>query len=320
MFAFAVQLSNLGKKIARFMQSKTKALILLGALLVVFSCEYYLSSQIEIFIEDPLKKKTSLFMSRREAVQLERFFRELIIFNPFAYTMAESKPLSFASYKKPFSSPSSLFPSNMKLVKGLQVWKKFENHFVGSRMALWEEEDPSWIVANHVLIVLAARSRCNEIAHTADFEEILKINDLFDHIGKAPLFENTLQKNDVLIGVLLGFGMDNARLFNEQAEKLSQIDRNHQMELPKLPGIWGSETMEYSARKQYLKSLTLQNFNIKDMILPGFVGDPNSKESKILTHEYTTTRKKIIEFYEGKKFLDASLSLYMYGQSMLGEI
>jgi hypothetical protein len=293
-----------------------KALIVLGVLFALVICEYNLSSQIEVSIQGPFQKKTSLFMSRREAVCLERFFRELIICNPFAYTMAESKPLSFASYKKPFTSLSSLFPSNMRIIKGWRVWKKFEPHFVHSKMLFWEEENFTWIIKNHVLIVLADRNRCNEIAHTADFEKILKTNDLFHDIEKVPLFENTLQKNDILIGALLGFGINNARLFSEQAKNLSQLDKKQQLECPKLPGIWGNELMERAARKKYFKSLTFQKFNMDDMVLPGFVGDPDSQESKTLMSEYVTTRRKILEFYEGKHFLEASLSLYMYGRAL----
>ena len=69
-------------------------------------------------------------------------------------------------------------------------------------------------------------------------------------------------------------------------------------------------TSHRQGRHLYWKSLAFQQFEIIDLCLPGFVADTTSEETKLLKTKYRFTRKAIIQSYEGKNFLEATLSLF----------
>jgi hypothetical protein len=49
------------------------------------------------------------------------------------------------------------------------------------------------------------------------------------------------------------------------------------------------------------------------MLLPPFVGNKDSTETIALKQKYLTARQKIINYYQGKPFLEATLSLLVNG-------
>jgi len=115
--------------------------------------------------------------------------------------------------------------------------------------------------------------------------------------GKS-FFNDVLKKHDGLIGTLFGFGRNNAWLF----EKRKQDKSVH------LSHIWEEKICEaqYNAPKGiYLKDLSL----VVDY--PTFAVDPNSYETEQLRKTFLKVREQIIDYYQGKDFLEATLSLLL---------
>ncbi len=285
------------------------ALFLLSALVLVL-CEWYWQSSTDILIENPSRAASSIQMSRKEAKQLECLFRELIISDLFAYTLAGCKPMSFACYREPGLSLFTFFPHNLKVHRGWQVWEKYRTYLENDRLRFWREKSP-W-VEDVFCLIIANMDQCDEmmIKHAADFQNIMEqkavnASDLFQEIHKTPFLQNTINKHDVLLGILLGFGRENAWLYHEKFNN---------------PGFTKHSTAMGPVIDQNRSNyFAMQRSNISDMLLPVFIGDPNSEESKLLEAKYKDASKKIIKFYEDRDFLSATLSLYKYGNAILCE-
>jgi hypothetical protein len=110
-----------------------------------------------------------------------------------------------------------------------------------------------------------------------------------------------------LIGIILGFGRNNAAYFQERQSMYPTVNM----------AIWDDEIIMPILRKQANKFFSFSQYDIEDMLLPMFVGYPDSEESQALKKEYWDVRNKLINYYHGKDFLEATLNLYMHGQSIL---
>ena len=55
--------------------------------------------------------------------------------------------------------------------------------------------------------------------------------------------------------------------------------------------------------------ITLTDYYLSLYSCPSFAGDPNSEESLALKTEYLLTKQKVMDYYKGKDFLEATLSL-----------
>lgn len=184
-----------------------------------------------------------------------------------------------------FSSWSS---SQYRMKLGWQTWEKYSRFFNNDRIQLWTEPNP-W-VENDTLIVIADKNQCAQT-----LKELSQTTDLFHEV---PVFKNGLQNHELLIGILLGFGKNNASLYRDHSN---------------LQQIWGSEYRQ-EAKKLYFKSVPYRIMTPSDILLPGFVGDPETDESKQLKSNYISAKNDLVRFYEGKNFLEATLSLLKYGQ------
>jgi hypothetical protein len=198
------------------------------------------------------------------------------------------------------------------MIRGWRVWEKHRHCFDSGRLRFWREKSP-WVNGVFCLII-ADTNRCDEIImqHAADFQNVVGqgiIHDkaLFQEIDKTPFLQNTLQKHDALIGILLGFGRENAWLYHE---------KNKNPQFVKISLSWGP-VMEQKRSNWFWKYCGLQTPEVSDMLLPVFVGDPDSEESQRLREEYSVASRQIKKFYKKRDFLSATLSLYKHGRSLL---
>jgi hypothetical protein len=278
--------------------------------IVLFGAQTFFNTQIGVVVEEPFGGRSIVQMSRKEAKDLDYFFREIMIPDSLAYTLIGEKPLSFTCLRQPGSSLLSLMPPNLKLIRGWKTWKKYQHFFQTSRVKFWAEKSP-W-VKGIICIVLADTDYCNRLMkqNATDFGEILgqQTEDFFSDVGQIHFFQNTLQMHEALIGILLGYGKENAWLYWGNILKKSSCS--------KLTRIGNSILEEESAGYSW-KYCTLQTMDMLDLKLPQFVGNPDSDESKNLMERYLAARGKIKEFYETRDFLSATLSLYKHGSVLL---
>ena len=276
--------------------------LIFGALLVfVLLGEFWQRSEKNILVQDGNGKAISFRLSRREARRLELFFRELLIKDPFAYTLAGSKPTSFGGFRKPL--PPFFTIQSSPMYQGWKIWEKYRSTFENPRFAFWIEENP-W-VKNDLLVILADQNHCDRMIrqHRSDFEQVLvkSPNDFSELKNSQPFFQNALRNHDALMGILLGFGRENSwNYFNQKKQKF----------------IWGKKKVFEMIYRLKIRSLWFRTPQVRDMLLPFFMGDPHSSESKELKKTYAATREKLIEYYEGKDFLEATLSLFMQGPNV----
>lgn len=122
--------------------------------------------------------------------------------------------------------------------------------------------------------------------------EVMDGYQLIKEIEESSL-EDVFQQHQALIGIVLGYGRNNAWEFQK---------RSARREI--LRCVWdtvdGIQTRE--AARSIEESLFLES-------CPSFAGDPFSEESLALKEEYLLTRQKVIEYYKDKDFLEATLSL-----------
>lgn len=257
---------------------------------------------------------STLTLPLKDKRRLDYLFRELIFCDDLGYTLLGSKPISFGGYLKPFGSFNpiflyqSLLPGNYKMYLAWKTWSKYQHFFASSKHVLWAEKSP-WI-ENGELIILANKKNISHLVdqYKEDFQQILgeelNLERWFQEVGHKPLFIEILHRHEGLIGSLLGYGRENAWLFWKRA----------QGEDITISGVWERELQDHG-----LAQLTLWDYlfhNAKEKLFyPPFVGDPFSQETQQLKNEYQLTRNKIIQYYEGKDFLEATLQLLKNGPS-----
>ena len=108
-----------------------------------------------------------------------------------------------------------------------------------------------------------------------------------------------LKNHDGLIGTLLGYGRDNAWLYY----------RRGQGENIHLETAWETEILDQMVVQLSKKDWTLEDWDFTDLYFPSFVAIRDSEETKKLRDLYAESRQQFIEYYEGKNFLEATLSI-----------
>lgn len=208
----------------------------------------------------------------------------------FAYTLFGDKPLSLEAFAlvEPVSviNPISLHFNSIS-VKRWETWKKYATYFPMKNYLLFEQhgkDNQKFIFfINKQAFVSCVRN------HQAIFDEELgkKVEGeqlLLDFAeGKTPLW-----KNQLLLGILLGYGECNARLFAERAkiEELSLL----------FGDIFPNKCCKINER--------LGHFEEGEVV---FVADLNHPETKALKQKYKNLTKEIADKYALRNFLEVTL-------------
>jgi len=214
--------------------------------------------------------------------------------------------MSAGAYIVPFVSMRprelyhSLLPDNLRRYWGWKTWEKYEHLFKGSPFALWKEVSPFLDAARVILIVNKEKAKQLLAQQQEDFRKVLQKEQvgLDDLLHELPLLTKSLNNHEALIGMLLGYGRGNAWLFyNRQAGDFYDP-------------LWDEKTSKKEAEK-------LSYFGKKNMasrlMYPSFIANPDSEETQYLKEEYLATWQTIIDYYQDKDFLEATLSLLYVG-------
>jgi hypothetical protein len=196
-----------------------------------------------------------------------------------------------------------LNPEQFKIKSGWETLRKYIHYFPNSRFVSYEEGPYN----GAVVLVIIDKIKLAEMVkrYVGDFQNVLQSQEiepaalLIDE--KVRLFVKNLD-NDGLIGTVLGYGRDNAWLYNKYRE----------MDLPEWPLVapWSKDEEEALLEQLNKKDLSFQPWDLSDLFYPPFACDPNSEETKQLMQTYREEREKIIKYYEGKDVVEATLSLF----------
>ncbi len=274
-------------------------------------------------------KSFSLRMPWRDKKRLDYFFRDVCFLNAWAYTLLGSKPMSVHQYTKPwvafqnivrhsdlteillqcfwppdFHEICYLFnPEQIKIKRGWETLNKYISRLPSRRFCLFACDRGGVVV---LTILDKAKIVGTVNRYSDDFHELLKVHgiqseDLLDD-GRLRSFIGSIQ-TDGFIGTLLGYGRDNAWLF----QKCKEMNLSPQQR--PMVGLWEEEDQEHLAQL-CRKCRSLQPWDLTDLYYPSCVCDPNSEETKQLKQTYREERAKITQYYENKDIVEATLSLF----------
>lgn len=256
--------------------------------------------------------------------RLDFFFHDAIGWDAFGYVLLGEKPMALYVVPEAISPFSSLdafrhfiIPRRMKSVRGFETWKKYEKFFPTSRFILLYERD----ALNNLLVLLINKNAFIRKVeqHLEDFQTILhrdiKGEEILVEAQSRPLLTHVLMNHQLLIGILLGYGRENACMFHQKCQLTTEEEKRDFFEKTGLNSAWTAEEFE-EFRKQfdsigwidtYITGAHIKDLNL--MTLPGFAAILNSAETEELRNQYLETKKAIIEFYKDKDFLETTLKL-----------
>ena len=254
-------------------------------------------------------------MPARDKERIEHFFLECLNWEAFGYVLFGDKPMALGGCAKNFLSFESLplflheiSPRQMKCKKGFRAWRKYEKLFPMTRFRILYEETPS-----SILMLLVNRKNFVKIVqqHADDFTTILHREvtgeKLLEEGGHRPFIYEVLAHHDGLLGTLLGYGRENSHLYYQADQIASEIEKL-QLQYP-----WEKEDEELRKNRtcsvgwisSYITGSHLKDIEL--IHLPGFLAILDHPETIALKEHYLQTREKIIAYYKGKDFLEATL-------------
>lgn len=282
-------------------------------------------------------------MPRKDRRNLEYFFQQLVRDEYFAYVFLGVKPMAlgtlwsnmnpFACFWEQFPSTNQeLLPSRweqflfylqeamsshrIQLNKGYQTWIKYQKFFPSTQHCFFYENRENKI-ANCLIIGIIHKEK---FAHTLekyhhDFEAVLncKMNaeELLNERIYKPFLSTVLRNHDGLIGTLLGYGRDHAFWYHQKFQLHSTEEKEaycRQCHIPfpstaEIGAIWtDEEQLQFQEEKQ---NWLTQMWTYP----PSFRADRSTAEAIYLRKQYLETRNQIRDYYAGKDFLEATLTL-----------
>lgn len=158
---------------------------------------------------------------------LEPFFRTLLCKSELGFVLLGAKPVMRTSYTDhlswwhPIASLGAIIPyfdkGNQYHKRSWGVWRKYFEK-MSDKFLIVEEKHSPLVTSIYVIHRELFCKVVNE--NQEDFERVLGIKvtgeDLLEKARDQPLFSALLNNNEFLLGMLLGFGKNNARLYSEK--------------------------------------------------------------------------------------------------------
>ena len=296
-------------------------LCIIAVILPMGYCQFWKELPISIY-EGKTAVEILKMMPDRDKKRLEYFFRESIGWDALGYVLFGDKPMSFGGYEKkiePFKNLTSfhysISPRRIQFKNGLETWKKYEKLFPISRFVVLYEETPS----NVTTLFINRKNFIQTVErHIESFKRILnrevRGEDLLQEGTSKPLLTEVLANHDELIGILLGFGRENAHLYHLCSQITSKKEENDFCEKFHFGDPWEKEDEEFEKKfdsigwvSAYITGAHLKNLDL--ITLPGFCASIDHPETLHLKQHYLETKEKIITYYKDKDFLETTLAV-----------
>jgi hypothetical protein len=247
----------------------------------------------------------TISMPRKDKERLEFFFRHYCLFEQWVYTLAGVKPVTFSACHKTFPIGWVPLLKNRQIL-GWETWLKYQHYFQDSRFVMFQ--DKSLISDDWIFVVIADRLQFDLLIqkYANDFQSVLHLDHLdagrlLEAAKNRSFFTDILKSHDGLIGTVLGYGRDNAWQFFERSQGKQII----------LEPIWDEALME-QILEAWNKKPFYEFWSLSHLFYPSFMANKGSEESIAFRNLYQETRKQIVQYYEGKDFVEATLTLLNY--------
>jgi len=285
---------------------KKKYIVFSILFIVLFSWQYTQQRKTSLRYLDGNGKEAILILPKKDKKRLLGLMEKLFAEDNFAYTLLGSKPISWASYQAPFPFVNwstfcdSLKKYNRTMYLGWKTWEKYHHLFPLDNFFA----ETSKCYPSSISILMLDEERFNAVVqkNKKDFEDVLhrEIEDGFQLLREAKdcsLMHEVLEGHQALIGIVLGYGRENSWQFLEKSEK-------------QVPLGWVWNEWDYWGEKDRLSQYcSSTEHNLSLYSCPSFAGNPSSEESLALKKDYLQTKQKVLDYYKGKDFLEATLSL-----------
>lgn len=221
----------------------------------------------------PYIEKTLALLTSEERKNVQDLFEHLFFFDQCSYPLFGTKPISIGR----------ILPTR-KAKKGWEAWKKIAPFFHSEKFIIREH-----VFQGHKFILVA---NLDEVEKTynrnrAAFEQAFGHRLTSDLLKACIIEENALfqevMHNDLIVGILLGYGARNAQIFSEGKEE----------KLALKPFSQGHPILYY----------------FSPVMPPFFVCDPDSEETLELQHRYKKERKLMIKMSKNEPLFIQMLGL-----------
>jgi hypothetical protein len=255
--------------------------------------------------------------------RLVKLFYSLMNDNHFAYTLLGDKPVSFASEYiiTPLDEIKTMRRTGGVFWNEWKIWEMYKEQFPSKHYLLLTEN--IFYRPIRAIVLINKKAFVQKVDQHIDiFRKILGPHvtgeGLLLQIEKQQKFFSPIQNNQLLIGILLGYGVHNAKLFERRNEIiLFALDRDnpYQKRLPKRPFKPPEPAAAFSSLEEENEFLKLHlrpfsNYHYSPIILKSvnFMADPNHPETKALKEKYQELRSRIAAIYATGNFLEINLS------------
>lgn len=295
-----------------FYKTKIHVLLLILFILGMFFSFSYQKKKIikskNLTITEILKEIPS-----KDRKSLEFFFKNFVVKDFFGYVLKGKKPMCFSNFYNfsfDHSKKSSwlyFLPQNYKIKKGFDLWGKYKHLFPMKNYIIKNEPNP-WYSKNELILFINKKRFVQIIENNIEiFQTILQKKivptDLLGEIEDNLLLKNILQGNEVLIGIVLGYGKDNAKIFDLKTKDPNYKNQNFKY-------VWDDNDLN----KNILMKMgimdafsTRSSQQLENILLPSFIADLSSKETTELKNTYLIDRQTILDFYSTGDFLEKTL-------------
>lgn len=303
---------------------------------------------VNLFIISSLNanQKYELKLSQDEEKDLRNFVENMMWNSEWGYVLYGDKPISFGfCISGCEDSTGALYHHcSTSINQGLNIWKKLDLPNLNSKyLFVLNEYDAGQ--CTHSTLVLINKEKFTEVFnnHSVLFRYVLGPDITAEKLINAiknsyDNFSFILKNDDVLIGLLLGFGLENSLYVSRKEKNRGQLESNitfsshfpfefllakrfhYTMESPPppfrplsmLPSIGYSsleEELEDLENQTEIASTALEEYSPN--LIFGKVSDP-AKSDKKLIKDYEDTQLKIIKIMEEDKWLEKVLSDLCY--------
>lgn len=277
-------------------------LLLIGLIFLTYERSLYniVSHQELLVIREKLRA-----LSPQEKQDLAFFVDQIVSFDSYPYTLVGYKPMSISNVIVEDTEDLPFFwkedfkrPKYQTLKRGYLVWEKYQSLFPSKNLIL---TNYSFLGKGRKEIALICPKACiNTIQENLDdFQEILgkactseEVLWILTHPEHSDF--HTMIDHTRLIGILLGFGRNNAYLYEQYRGGVSRS----------VTGYWGA------------KQDSLQMFSDEwpwpgAILSPGFACDPTTEETQRLTKHYKKAKRIVRWTYFLRNKLEVTLALLM---------
>lgn len=261
----------------------------------------FISLRLEAFFHD---------IPENEAKKIKFLFEYLIYEHDFSYTIFGSKPMSLADiclWEADLSIPEK-FRSDFFLIQikeGLNAWYKYKQSLDFKEYILLDREEDLF---ECLVFVLINKQSMLSLLHSHEKIFRQKLGEEFNpesFLAKIERREITLAKainhDQGLLGIMLGYGVRNAMLFQERSNLVKQIEKKKEL-------LFADKELE--KKFQTIES-QLQNFSEFEefaVVMPlHFGADLNHPETIELQKKYESDRQKIAELMKKPNFIEKAL-------------